>query len=316
MLIQFPFSLQQKLEAACLRIVAVDDMPGIDFVRPAGEEALLHHTSVSWRVFKNPITLFIGGVAGVILELAEPSVRTGVWQHSGFREDPARRLRRTGAAALLTIYGAQSVAKPMIERVTRMHARVRGVTPEGTSFSAADADLLSWVHATAAYGFVTAYSRYARSLTGPQVDGFYREGVDIARLYGAAAPGSRREISSLLHATKERLEQSRILFEFLDIIRSAPALPRSLLWMQRLLVRAAVDILPRWARERLALGDKFGLRTFEASTVQVLASLADRVVLTVSAPALACARLGLPPTFVYDHRRIDESSGAQSKVPE
>ena len=51
--------------------------------------------SVSWRVFKNPLSLFIGGVAAVIMELAEPRVRTGVWEHTTFRLDPIRRLRRT-----------------------------------------------------------------------------------------------------------------------------------------------------------------------------------------------------------------------------
>jgi hypothetical protein len=52
--------------------------------------------SISWRVFKNPLSLFIGGAAAVIMELAEPRVRTGVWEHTAFRVDPIRRLRRTG----------------------------------------------------------------------------------------------------------------------------------------------------------------------------------------------------------------------------
>jgi uncharacterized protein (DUF2236 family) len=52
---------------------------------PAGEPALAAPDSVSWRVFKNPVSLFVGGVTAVILELAEPRVRTGVWEHSSFR---------------------------------------------------------------------------------------------------------------------------------------------------------------------------------------------------------------------------------------
>jgi hypothetical protein len=31
--------------------------------------------SVSWRIFKDPVSVFVGGIAAVILELAEPSVR-------------------------------------------------------------------------------------------------------------------------------------------------------------------------------------------------------------------------------------------------
>ncbi|HYE43013.1 MAG TPA: oxygenase MpaB family protein, partial [Caulobacteraceae bacterium] len=60
----------------------------IDFASPPGEPAMAAPDSVSWQVFKNPLTLFVGGVAAVILELAEPRVRAGVWDHSSFRRDP------------------------------------------------------------------------------------------------------------------------------------------------------------------------------------------------------------------------------------
>jgi uncharacterized protein (DUF2236 family) len=299
LMMQLRFQLQRRLGTACLGLAAGWQASGIDFLKPLGEEALIHQMSVSWRVFKNPITLFIGGVAAVILELAEPSVRTGVWQYSGFRDDPGRRLRRTGAAALLTVYGARSVAEPMIERIVRIHAKVQGVTPAGVWFSASDPDLLRWVHGTAAYGFATAYSCYARPLSGREMDDFYREGIEAAHLYGASAPRSRLDVEDLFEATRGRLERSQILFEFLDIMRNVPVLPRPLLWAQRLLVRAAVEIVPAWARELLALDGRFDLSSLERSTVRILASFADRVVLPDGAPALACARLGLTPTYLY-----------------
>src|SRR5207253_1571621 len=66
-----------------------------DFSRPAGEPALTAPDSVSWKVCKNPVVLFVGGVAAVVLELAEPRVRTGVWEHSSFRERPLERLQGT-----------------------------------------------------------------------------------------------------------------------------------------------------------------------------------------------------------------------------
>ena len=80
----------------------------VDFTRPAGEPALVAPDSVSWRVFKNPVSLFIGGVAAVILELAEPRVRTGVWEHTKFRSEPLNRMQRTGLAAMVTVYGART----------------------------------------------------------------------------------------------------------------------------------------------------------------------------------------------------------------
>ncbi|MGA7454823.1 MAG: oxygenase MpaB family protein, partial [Rhodoplanes sp.] len=99
--------------------------------------------SVSWRVFKNPLSLFIGGVTAVIMELAEPRVRTGVWEHTTFRRAPIGRLRRTGLAAMVTIYGARSTAEAMIASVRRVHDRIAGTTPSGEPYCANDPQLLN-----------------------------------------------------------------------------------------------------------------------------------------------------------------------------
>ena len=106
-----PWPLQRALEAATRSLFDLRELPSADFSRPFGEPALVPADSVSWRVFKNPLSLFIGGVAAVIMELAEPRVRTGVWEHTTFRLDPVRRLRRTGLAAMITVYSARSKAR-------------------------------------------------------------------------------------------------------------------------------------------------------------------------------------------------------------
>jgi uncharacterized protein (DUF2236 family) len=118
--------LQSSLEAIARVLLEPGDRSHIDFSRPVGEAALLSPESVSWRVFKNPLSVFIGGVTAVIMELAEPRVRTGVWEHTTFRLDPIRRLRRTGLAAMVTVYGARSTAEPMIARIRRIHEMVAG----------------------------------------------------------------------------------------------------------------------------------------------------------------------------------------------
>jgi uncharacterized protein (DUF2236 family) len=124
--ITLPWPLRSGLEAVTRALFDLGDHYSVDFLRPAGEAALVSLDSVSWRVFKNPVSLFIGGVAAVIVELAEPRVRTGVWEHTTFRTDPIRRLRRTGTAAMVTIYGARITAEAMIARVRRMHVHAIG----------------------------------------------------------------------------------------------------------------------------------------------------------------------------------------------
>ena len=174
-----------SLEAAARALLEPRDGTHVDFLLPTGEAALVSPDSVSWRVFKNPLSLFIGGVTAVIMELAEPRVRTGLWEHTTFRLNPLRRLRRTGLAAMVTIYGARSTAEAMIARVRRTHDMIAGTTPSGEAYRASDPELLNWVQGTAAYGFLQAYHAYVQPLSSSERDRYYAEGVSAAGLYGA-----------------------------------------------------------------------------------------------------------------------------------
>jgi uncharacterized protein (DUF2236 family) len=235
--IVLPWPLQSGLETATRALFDLGDQSAFDFSRPVGEAALVPPDSVSWRVFKNPLSLFIGGVTAVILEIAEPRVRTGVWEHTTFRTDPIRRLRRTGLAAMVTIYGARSKAEAMIACIRRMHDRVAGLTPAGEVYRANDPELLNWVQVTAAYGFLQAYHEYVRPLSDLQRDRYYAEGTLAASLYGARAPTSEAAFKMQLETMSNRLERSDVLFEFLAIMRSAPILPLPLRPVQPLLIR-------------------------------------------------------------------------------
>ncbi|MRX07661.1 DUF2236 domain-containing protein [Pseudoduganella sp. FT25W] len=266
-----------------------------DFSQPAGEAALAPADGVSWRVFANPVTLFIGGVTAVLLELAEPSVRTGVWDHSSFQRDPSTRLRRTGFAAMMTVYGPRSAAEKLIARVVKMHGHVEGVTPGGVAYQANDPRLLDWVHATATFGFVEAYHQYAQRLSGAAKDAAFAEGQASSKLYGATgAPRSWAEWESLLTRTAPTLEESDILADFMRVMGEAPILPAPMRWLQRLLVRAAVQITPEPVRSLPQLRSR-GLRVGEAALVRMLARLAGLLPLNDTPPAQAARRVAAPP---------------------
>lgn len=298
-----PALILPYLDAVARELVRPKGLPAVDFAEPRGEAALVPARSVSWRIFKNPLALFVGGVAAVILELAEPAVRTGVWEHSSFRADPVHRLQRTGLAAMVTVYGARSVAEAMIANVVRLHDGVRGHTPSGEAYRANDPALLAWVHATAGYGFAEAYSRYVRRLSDAELDRLCAEGGGSARLYGAIdAPASHAELQRLLEAKRGRLEASPIVFEFLAIMRAAPVFPAPLRPLQRLLVRAAVELAPQWSRERLGLSKRYGLSSWQKPLVRLLGALADRIMLQSSPAVQSCRRLGLPDDYLYGRR--------------
>jgi uncharacterized protein (DUF2236 family) len=271
-----------------------------DFSTPQGEPALISADSVSWRVFKNPVVLLIGGVAAVLLELAEPRVRDAIWHHSRFRSQPLARLQRTGLSAMVTVYGPRSAAEAMIAGVAAMHRRVNGRTSDGEPYDATDPELLNWVQATASFGFMQAYHSHVRRLAPRERDALLAEARMPALLYGAVgAPGSQAELSALFEATNVRLAASPIIFEFLEIMTQLVGLPKAARPVQRLPLKAAIDILPARLRERLGLGAEWSLSPWERGLVRAVAAASDHIALPSSPAVQSCRRLGLPHDYLY-----------------
>jgi uncharacterized protein (DUF2236 family) len=264
-----------------------------DFLQPPGEAGLVPPGSLSWRVFGNPVAMFVGGVAAVLLELAEPRVRSGVWEHTTFREQPLPRMQRTGYAAMMMVFGARSRTEAMVRRINAGHARIAGRTPTGVAYRADDVELLTWVHATATFGFLQAYATCVRPVAAAERDAFYAENQPSARLYGVQAPpGSERELEALLERMRPRLEPSGTVLEFLAIMRTVPLLPRPLRAVQRLLIAAAVQTLPADLRDRLGLADPaWRLERWQWWLVRALGRAADHLTLPALPAQLARRRL-------------------------
>jgi uncharacterized protein (DUF2236 family) len=275
-------------------------IPRVDFLNPAGAPALYAPESLAWQVFKNPISLFIGGITAVLLELAEPRVRSGVWGHSIFPTDPLTRIRRTGAVTHATVYAPAEAATRLIRMVNRMHDRVEGLTPGGVAYRANDPVLLDWVQATVSFGFMEAYSAFVRPFTDEERNRFYAESEPVARLFGATgAPLSLAEQRRQFEAMQPQLENHPIVHEFLAIMQRISALPFFLRPLQGAMLRAAISLLPDWLRERLELGDNWRLKKWEQSVLRKLGAMFDRLPIPSAPPAQACKRLGLPRDHLY-----------------
>lgn len=288
----------------------------IDYSSPPGEPAYAAPDSVQWRVFKNPIALAIGGVAAVLMEFAEPRIRSGVWDHSVYKQDPIGRSRRTGVAALVGVYGPRSAADRVIRGVTNMHQRVQGRTPSGEDYRALDPELLDWVSATAAYGFLTAYDRFVAAVSEADKSRFYREGEAVARLYGVQrTPRSTADFLAMAEALAGEFEPHPIIHEFLEIIQSGRAAPGAPRFLHKALAKAAVSVLPPIVAEKLAFGPEYRLRAWEALALKLFARLADRVAVRESAACQASVRLGLPFDFLYRGGRSQRGILAHLAVP-
>ena len=272
----------------------------IDFLHPEGEPAFAGPDSVSWRVFKNPIALGVGGIAAVLLEFADARIRSGVWDHSTFRTDPVGRSRRTGIAAMVGVYGPQSAARRVIRGVTNMHAKVSGETPTGEPYRALDGELLDWVSATASYGFLTAYDRFVKPVSEADKTRFYAEGDAVARLYGVQHPLTcEADFDAMLDTLLPRFEPHPINTEFLDIMKSGRAAKGVPKGLQSAIVHAAVAILPPEVRTRLELGPEYDLSPRGERVVRFLGTLAERIPAAAGPAGQACVRLGLPATFLW-----------------
>jgi uncharacterized protein (DUF2236 family) len=267
----------------------------VDYLQPKGDPGLYGPDSMAWRVHANPISLAIGGIAAVVLELAEPRVRSGVWDHSTFRTDPLLRMRRTAEAAMITTYGPTAAAEARIAMIVRMHQRVFGETPQGQPYSALDPQLLTWVHVTAGYGFLNAYRQYVQpGLSRADQDRYYAEGAKLGRAFGAAdVPTSVAEVEACLQAMRPALGPHPIVGEFLRLASTTSPIGVVGRALQPLIVEASIDLLPPWARDRLELPRRPLRRAAIAPLMRGLALSAGLA--GDSVPNQAWRRMGRPP---------------------
>jgi uncharacterized protein (DUF2236 family) len=101
---------------------------------------------------------------------------------------------------------------------------------------------------------------------------------------------------------RPRLVASPNIFEFLEIMEHVPILPVPARPVQRVLLKAAAEILPIWRRERLGLGPRWTLRPTVCAVVRALELASDRLILQPCPAIQSCRRLGLPDTYLYRHR--------------
>ncbi len=287
----------------------------IDYTTPKGEPAYNEPDSISWRVFKNPVTSVIAGVCAVLLEFADDRIRSGVWDHSVFPTDPVGRGQRTGVAAMVGVYGPKSAAQRVIQGVTNMHAQVNGTTPNGREYKALDPVLLNWVSATAAYGWLMAYDRFAKKLTEEEKARYWTEGEEVARLYGVTyTPKSLEDFYGMMSELEDDFEPHQINFDFLEIIRSGNATRVMPKWMQKAFAHAAIEILPASTRKVLGLGKEYDLTPWQRMVVKSAAWAAETFPDKEGAPAQSCKRLGLPRDFLWKSQATQARLLAEAKA--
>lgn len=221
---------------------------------PVSDDALFERNSPIRMVHADVVSMMVGGIRSLLLQMLHPHALQGVLDHSNFRADMHGRLRRTARFIAVTTFGERHAAMAAIERVNRIHARIAGTLPDGTPYSATTPRTLAWVHVAEANSFLEAYLAYVRpDMPLAEQDEYFAQFAVIARALGAEpVPETRGDADALMSELRADLAASDAARDVANMVltqrpEGAPVA------VQRALGTAAVDLLPAYARTMLSL---------------------------------------------------------------
>ncbi|MEO5493833.1 MAG: oxygenase MpaB family protein [Sphingomonas sp.] len=222
--------------------------PRIEIARDGS--GLFAPDSVSWRVHIDVTGTMVGGIAALMLQMLHPKVLAGVWDHSGFRDDMNARLRGTARFIAQTTFETRAAAEAQIARVRHIHDKVSGILPDDTPYSANDPRLLAWVHVAEATSFLAGWIRYGEpGMSVADQDRYFAEIAIIGELLGAdPVPHSRADAEALIAGFLPELKSDERSREVLHLLLHQRAPSLALLPFQALMMNAAIELLPDWAR--------------------------------------------------------------------
>jgi uncharacterized protein (DUF2236 family) len=217
---------------------------------PASDDALFAPGSVIRRVHGDVTSMMVGGIAALLTQMLHPKALGGVWDHSDVAEDQLGRLRRTARFIAVTTYGHRDRAFEAIAKVKAVHAQVSGRLPDGTEYRATDPWLLAWVHVAGAFNFLNGWRRYAEPrMSRLDQDRYFAESGEIARLLDAdPVPRTRAGAERLIGEFQRELSADDRSRAFRDLVLKSPAASLGEVAVQLLLMNAAVDLMPDFAR--------------------------------------------------------------------
>lgn len=289
--------LKARLRHALIALLTRESETPVDYDQPIGDAGLFGPRSLTWRVHADFPGMMAGGVCALMLQTLHPRALAGVYDHSNFREDLMGRLRRTTAFVAATSYASRAEATRVITRIAQIHTRVQGVTAGGEPYSAADPDLLTWVHVTEMSSFLAGFRRFRGvALTMAERDRYYRETARVAEMLGARrVPKSAAAVARYFEKVQPQLLFDARSREVLDVLHNIaiPAAGGAL--AREVFVGAGAVLLPRWAAQLMGRTRLQRLRAEAAARSLQLAGPALRAALSDGVVARSCRRMGVDP---------------------
>jgi uncharacterized protein (DUF2236 family) len=242
---------------------------------PASDDALFPPGSVIRRVHGDVTSMMVGGIAALLTQMLHPKALAGVWDHSDVHADMLGRLRRTARFIAVTTYGHRDKAEAAIAKVKAIHEQVRGTVTDGGDYRATDPWLLAWVHVAGAINFLDGWRRYAEpAMSRADQDRYFAESGEIARLLDAKpVPRTRAEAERLMADFRHELRADERTRAFRNLVLKTPASSIAEAPVQLLLMNAAVDLMPEFARSMHGLSRPLLARAIRGATFGVAGAI-------------------------------------------
>ncbi len=213
----------------------------------------------AWAVHGGMGTM-VAGIRALLMQALHPGALAGVHDWSRYRDDPIGRLTGTVRWVICLTYGSRAQAERETARVARFHERVTGTyrAADGAerSYSAADAELVEWVHLAFTDAFLSCHQTWGGAIPGG-ADAYVEEWATAGRLMRVAEPPrSEAELRAMLDGYLERgvLRRDERVDDVVRFLRRPP-FPgsRSMSLAYRVLFASAVATIPRPYRALLGL---------------------------------------------------------------
>jgi uncharacterized protein (DUF2236 family) len=179
-----------------------------------------------WQRLADDRALLIGG-ATLVLQVAEPTVGSGVEQHSNFRAEPWRRLYGTLVSLSTVVYGTTAEARAEAERLRSMHRPVRGVDAQGRPYAALRPAPWAWVHGTLAWSVIRLNEVFRTPFTEAEAEQYWREWLTVGRLLGVRdgdLPGTYAGFLAMIDdAARNHLQDNRSVRDVIAAVSAIPA---------------------------------------------------------------------------------------------
>ncbi len=287
--------------------------PGPRALKPSASR-LFSPASITWQINRERV-LILGAGRSLLMQIAHPLIAAAVAEHSGFREDPLGRLRRTMEFMSVVLFGTAAEARSAADQLHAVHGAVQGILrepaggfPAGTRYRARDPELLFWVHATLVDTSLLVFRRYVRDLSAEEEEKYYQDSKTIARLHRIPDSMIPRYARNFPDYMDRMIDSGPISVS--DTARELaghilrPAVPPIPALAAAIIGFISVGLLPgklredfglQWGPARQCLLDASG---FASRALLPLLPQALRIV-----PAAHAAELALQPACVHPHRR-------------